>query len=189
MLPEKGLFSVGLHPWHITDLTYNITHELEKLTKLLQSSRVLMIGECGLDRLSETIIAHQMPSFIEQVILAEKFNKPVIIHCVRAYPDIIAIRKKLRLTIPFIYHGYTGNETITGQLLNHNSYFSFGKHLLTETKLQKIFMSIPIDNIFLETDSANIDIETIYSCAADLLGISLYDLKNRINNNFTTLFY
>ncbi|MBK8806318.1 MAG: TatD family hydrolase [Bacteroidales bacterium] len=187
--PDRGLYSVGLHPWHISNDEDSIREHFVNLEKLIVQSRLLMVGECGLDRFHEIVINQQIPVFIEHLVLAQHYEKPVLIHSVKAVSDIISIRNKLRISVPFIFHGYNGNEEMTQQLMKNETYFSFGAALLTIKSLQDIFKEIPTNRIFLETDDSDIDIERIYEIAASILSISIEKLKVVINDNFTELFY
>ena len=80
-------FSAGLHPWHIGKVDPdNCLLAIEKATV---HENLLAIGECGLDRSVEEAFAVQELYFKRQIEIAEKYHKPLIIHCVRAYPDLI----------------------------------------------------------------------------------------------------
>ena len=123
--PETNkLYSAGFHPWHIEDFDNNKMVETVEL--LAKSNNVLAIGECGLDRAINTPIEKQEVVFLKQIAIAEKTQKPLIIHAVRSYPDLIRVKKQTRSTVPWIMHGFSGNKQTTEQLLPHGFYFSFG---------------------------------------------------------------
>jgi TatD DNase family protein len=87
-------FSIGLHPWFLTKENFNF--DFEKLTQLIDNQNVMMIGECGLDRLRGEDLAFQTEAFAAQIQLAESYQKPVVIHCVKAYGELIALKKKVK---------------------------------------------------------------------------------------------
>ena len=78
-LPE-GLCSAGIHPWYITDKE----RQFQKLKELASLPQVVAIGEIGLDKLSEVPMPVQSEVFLAEALLAERLEKPVFIHCVKA---------------------------------------------------------------------------------------------------------
>ena len=186
--PESNkLYSVGFHPWHIADF---VIHEMiKKMNVLAHRSNVLAIGECGLDRAVKIQFKKQEEVFLKQIEIAEAVKKPLIIHSVRSYPDLINIKKTRNTDIPWILHGYNGNKQTTEQLLKHNFYFSFGAILLrNRVKLIDSLHMIPLNKVFFETDESPEQIETIYIFAAQQLSLSLDELKAGIAANFKTIF-
>ncbi len=186
--PEPGqYYSAGLHPWYLNDLlNEKWLSALGRLSMLLQ---VLAIGECGLDRSIETPMEVQEVVFVRQVEIAEKSGKPLILHAVRSYADLLRIRKTRPATVAWILHGYHGNTETTRQLLAHGFYFSFGPALLkNQEKLNRSLRSVPPSHLFLETDESMVPIESIYIFAASVLQLSVEELREMICKNFQTIF-
>ena len=149
----------------------------------------LAIGECGLDRVCDADFELQKKVFIKQIELSERIAKPLIIHAVRTYPDIISIRKETKAKQVWIIHGFQGNEQSAEQLLKHNIYLSLGDVLFkNETKAQRLLQTIPLEKLFLETDVAERKISDVYEKAALLSGIEMDKLRNEIFNNFVKIF-
>lgn len=187
---QKGDFvtSTGLHPWHIDDFkTYDITSFLE--AALVQNQSVC-IGECGLDRCIETDFSIQKEIFIQHVNVSQKLNLPIIIHCVRAYNDLIEIYKTHnKKNIAWIIHGYDANHQTTELLQKNNFYFSVGNAIFNEnSKIRKSIEIINPKSLFFETDDCILSVETIYREAKLLLNTNIEDLKILIYNNFKQLF-
>jgi TatD DNase family protein len=179
--------SIGIHPWHINE--YNITEALSFIDSAASKQNVLAIGECGLDKLINEPLKLQEQIFIDQIKIAEKFNKPLIIHCVKAFDDLIRIKKENKISVPMIIHGYNNNEQIARQLLQNDFYLSFGKALLEDgSNAQKIFPQIETDKIFLETDDSDVSIKSIFEKAASLKNISINKLKEKTISNFNNVF-
>ena len=65
----------------------------------MKDASCLALGECGLDKKVQTPLDLQQEVFERQLTLAEKYKKPVIIHCVAAFQELIAIKKKLKLSV------------------------------------------------------------------------------------------
>ena len=179
------LFSLGIHPWYLHNQS---GQEIDELLKAIKASNIVAIGEIGLDRACGTSFSLQETYFKKQVEIAGMYNKPVIIHCVRAYPEIIKIKKDYSLEIPWIIHGFNGNQQIAEQLLIHHFYLSFGPSLLKRKKIQDVFIHIPEERIFLETDDSDIPIGEIYLKATKLRKINPVELKKCIFANFQKCF-
>ncbi|HBC86860.1 MAG TPA: hydrolase TatD [Lentisphaeria bacterium] len=183
--PEKDLYSVGLHPWHIVEdrMEKDLALVLEK------GSNAVAIGECGLDRVCKVPFEVQMRGFRAQVDITEKLGKPLIIHCVRAYPDIISEKKKKwDIAPPWIIHGFRGNSETAVQLLKHGFYLSFGEAILKDGKLCDVLKAIPVDRLFLETDDKGRDVREIYEKAAEVLGFRVGKLAEFLLANAGQVF-
>ncbi|CAL2077016.1 conserved hypothetical protein [Tenacibaculum dicentrarchi] len=179
-------FSIGIHPWFI--LEERIEDEVLFIKKKLLHKNCYAIGECGLDKLSEVNYRLQIPVFKEHIKLSEELKKPLIIHCVKAFQDILRLKKELKPTQKWIIHGFNKNNQIATDFIKNDCFLSFGKALLTSTKLQEVFLNIPLDKIFLETDDAKIDISTVYEKASNIKKISMKKLQKNIHQNFNTIF-
>jgi TatD DNase family protein len=180
-------YSIGLHPWHIGQFDYLLL--IEKMKELAKHQNVLAIGECGLDRSIDTPLDLQEQVFILQVEIAEKLDKPLIIHAVKTYTDLIMIKKTRKQAVPWILHGYNGNLQTTKQLLNHDFYFSFGPQILKNQERQiRSLKEIPDEKLFFETDDSRETIETIYTFAAQTLGLSVNEMQAMIFENYKRIF-
>ena len=84
-------YSIGIHPWHIVE--DRIDSDLEIIESKLEDEKCLAVGECGLDKRIEIPMALQQMVFEKQLALAEKYKKPVVIHCVAAFQEVITIKK------------------------------------------------------------------------------------------------
>lgn len=185
-VPEKGFYSTGWHPWFIEN--YPLTEMEKTLRSVCCLPQIIAIGECGLDRAINTPMEVQMKVFEFHLKLAQLNNKPLIIHAVRSYSDVLQALKKMNFRLPVIFHDYRGNEQQTKQLLQFNSYFSFGESLVKQQPIKEKIRHIPTNRLFLETDESELSIEKIYLSAASVLGTSLEDLSEQLLNNFKTIF-
>ncbi len=183
----RNFYSVGLHPWEIKTKKENNVN-LGLVQDALEFDHVIFIGECGLDKISGADFEEQKRVFIAQAIMAEEFQKPLIIHCVRAYNEIIELYNESRPSIPWILHGYSGNLEITKQLCDKNFLFSFGKLLFNEkAKASESFRVLPLQKIFLETDEFSGPVNGIYKKAAEIKNLTVEKLKEIIWSNFNRL--
>ncbi len=180
-------YSIGIHPWHVKEETFKA--ELLNIRQVLKRANCIAIGECGLDKSIAFDMALQRKVFLLQIELSEEFKKPMIIHCVRAYNDLIQIRKELKPKMAWIIHGFNSSEKIAGELLKYYCYLSFGMILFSKfSRVPQFFHSIPNNKIFLETDEAEKTIDSVYLFAAQMKNIEVSELKSQISKNFTSLF-
>lgn len=184
---QQGYYSLGIHPWFYQTETEQV--ELQLMRDLLSHPSLKAIGECGLDRTIAVPITEQERVFEAQLYLAQAAQKPVIIHCVKAFPELISLKKRLKISIPMIVHGYNNNLTIAGQLLQNGFYLSLGAALLTPaSNACRVIGLIPPERLFLETDDRAISISTIFAAASRQLNVLLDDLNKQCYRNFEAIF-
>ncbi|WP_443937630.1 TatD family hydrolase [Pedobacter sp. MW01-1-1] len=173
--------SIGLHPW------YSSLNDLPKHLAILESeadkSHVKLIGECGLDKLKGDSLPQQIQILERQIALAERLQKPLILHCVKAFAELIAIKDRLNVKVPMIIHGFDKHEALGKQLLQKGFFLSFGVAILKENSGAAKLVST-LDNFFLETDDAQISIKEIYTQVAILKKCSVDELKACIFANW-----
>jgi len=179
-------YSVGIHPWYIVE--DRIDADLKIIEEKLQTNNCLAIGECGLDKRIEISLEQQIIVFKKQLALAEKYKKPVVIHCVAAFQEITAIKKEMKISVPMIMHGFSKNAQVANQLIKDGFYLSFGKYLLRNPELKTVFEQIPNDRFFLETDTVEESIKQVYNLAAEYKNIRINELQDIISVNFKTVF-
>ena len=186
-------YSIGIHPWKSQQTTDNgqqiFYQQTQKLSNLV-SQQLKAIGECGLDRVCGVDFEIQKEAFIKQIELSERIAKPLIIHAVRTYPDIISIRKETKAKQVWIIHGFQGNEQSAEQLLRYaDIYLSLGDVLFkNESRAKRLLQVIPTDKLFFETDVAERKISDVYEKAVLLSGVEMDKLRNDIFNNFVKIF-
>lgn len=179
-------YSIGIHPWYITE--DRIDDDLKIIEDKLQTENCLAIGECGLDKRIKVPLELQISVFEKQLILAEKYKKPVVIHCVAAFQEVIAIKKKMKISVPMIIHGFSKNDQVAGQLIKEGFYLSFGKYLLRNPELKTVFEQVPDDRFFLETDTIEETIEQVYNLASEYKNINIKELQEIISSNYKSVF-
>ena len=181
ILPEN-YFSIGIHP---KDIDGNWQENLEKVKEISQQQNCAAIGECGLDALINIDENLQKKVFEAQILWANEINKPMIIHCVKRFQELIPFQKLAK--VPLIIHGFNKKKAIADEMLKHGFYLSFGKSVLHSVSLQAIVKDFPLEKMFLETDDADFDIAELYQKVAELKEISLGKLQKQISNNLEIL--
>jgi TatD DNase family protein len=179
-------FSTGIHPWYIDE--EKVEEHLAIIEQRLQMENCLALGECGLDRRTNISLLTQINIFEKQLILAQHYNKPVILHLVAAFQELIEIKERVHISVPMIIHGFSKNAQVAKQLLDNGFYLSFGKYLLRNSELSNVLAGVPADKFFLETDTIEEGIAEVYAKAALARNMDIEELKDIITNNFKTVF-
>lgn len=185
---ESSAFkSVGLHPWHIEQNTWE--SDLGRVENAIGSTKVIAVGEAGLDKTIKTDYTLQNEVFRQHLKISEQSRKPLIIHCVRSYSEMLSYRKQSDQSVPWIFHWFNADRQIANELIRKNCYLSFGHMLFNEqSRAFRTFPEVPAENMFFETDDAGYSISEVYDRAALLLNIPASDLKTHIMDNFARCF-
>jgi len=183
----KEIVSAGIHPWSVNEET--IDDQLEVLEALALDNRVRLIGEIGLDKVKGPDFRLQEEFFLKQIRVAEAVKKPVVVHCVRSFNELIAIQKVIKPKVPMIIHGYGRKLDLASELCKKGFFLSFGKALLSSPQVQEVIKNIPMERIFFETDDqADLDICEVYRFVAQILGVNVEFLKDKIYQNYLELY-
>ena len=174
-LQPGHFYSVGLHPW---DIREDWRTQMGKLLVMALHTHVLMIGEAGLDKKnSPAPMEVQMEVFREHVRLSELIRKPLIVHCVKAFDELLSIRKEMKPTLPWIIHGFRGGVEQWQQLTRAGLLVSIGKHYDT-TLIKELAPS----QLLIESDDTT-ELDTIYNLVSTDTSISTSDLRQHVANN------
>ena len=179
---REGYISIGIHPWNLIEAQANI--QLQALTQSLQKERVVALGEAGLDRLHGCPLDVQITVFRHEIALAEEFHLPMVIHCVRAFNELLQLKKELHPSQPWIIHGFRGKEKIALDLLRHGCYLSFGSHFQEEA-----VRAVPLERLFIETDESQESIEEVCRNIAKARRVAPEELAEAINKNVREVFF
>lgn len=183
-------FSLGLHPWFVTE---DFSNELEELRNILAtpslSQRIIAVGECGIDRvINRDRFDLQIQVFRQQIRLANQYKKALVIHCVRAHQDVLQILKQEENKMPVIFHGVNNKFETIAPVLEAGYYCSFGYALFVEgSPVLDTFLRTPLDRLFLESDDREDGVAEVYKRAAVLREIDLKTLKQSIRTNYKNI--
>tara|TARA_B100000579_G_scaffold71292_2_gene54353 strand:- start:6335 stop:7093 length:759 start_codon:yes stop_codon:yes gene_type:complete len=150
----KEIYSaVGIHPQNIFD--EKTDNYIEKLSKLSENKKTIMISEIGLDfQESSPDKKIQEDFFYEQIILAKSIKLPVAFHVRNAEKDAINLLKIAKINeIKSVAHYFSGDYNYAKQLLNENVYISVAKPFLRDEILSDVIKKIPLEQLVIETDS------------------------------------
>ena len=195
--PAQVALSVGLHPWHVSD---DWQEAFAPVCAAAERTDVWAIGECGFDKLKAgASLAVQVEAFRAHIALAERVQKPMVIHCVKAFDELLALRKETeeaakrvgRLPQPWVVHGFRGKPEQAKQLMTKGMLLSFGHQYNVET-LRKVFaeyfqLSTITSPFYLETDDLHLSVRQIYEQVAHHLDVDV-DRLSRLCDPRTNLF-
>ncbi len=185
--PTAPTRSAGLHPWYLEEIDLDLTTGW--LHEQAASSGTLAIGEAGLDKVCKTPWELQMLAFQHCVEISERFRKPLILHCVRAFSEIIALKKAWKPRQVWIFHGFDKPPSTAAMLLRSGCCLSFGAALFRENGgVLESFRTVPADRFFLETDASPVSISAIYQRAAALRDLELGALERLLEDNLGRYF-
>ena len=168
---------VGIHPWHAS--AASIDEEAMRSATL--------IGEIGLDFACDVDHKVQERVFREQLSIAQRWQKPVVLHCVRAFEPMMKILGEYRLEA-VIFHGFIGSRQQAERAVARGYYLSFGEAAFRSPRTVEAMKSVPLDHLFAETDESTATIESIYQRIAHERGISTEELQEKIEVNYNKIF-
>lgn len=144
---------VGVHPHSCQTFDGDFT----PFTKLLQQSKVVAVGEIGLDYYYDfSTPQEQIPVFSQFLELAKEIGKPPVIHCREAFGDCIPILREIWTTdCPFEIHSFTGSKAELKAVLDLGAYISFNGMVTFNNadNIRDLVHYVPNDRLLLETDS------------------------------------
>lgn len=158
---ENVYCTAGVHPAYAA--TYSPKDFEEFVVTNLDHPKFVAIGECGLDYHRADLPAReqQIAVFESQIALADKYQKPLVVHTRDAWDDTAAvlIRNKAKLKNGVLIHcmSYTADNAryLLDALEGIKVYFAFGGHITYKNKkfLHDTLRAIPQDRILIETDA------------------------------------
>jgi len=197
----------GVHPWYVSQCQPDWLETL----RLTLNARDSIVGEIGLDLyLPQRDEPRQELFFRQQLRLARALDRPVTIHCLKAWHWMMAVLKDEPLPRTLHFHAFNGSAEMLPTLLPYNAYFSFSGRLFAASnqRTRDIFLRIPRDRLLMETDAPDLplpaelclyvqsrsdgkprnhpaNLAAVYQHSAALLQMPLAELQDLIAANFT----
>lgn len=162
-------YSVGIHPWNSLLAT---PADLERLRELASRKRVVAIGECGLDTVHEGYrrleegrcdvvqavpdLEAQIELLKQHIALSEELRLPLLLHVVKRFPEILALRVKLKPRMPWVIHGFRGKPRLVKELMKKGFYISYGERFNPLS-----VECTPPERMMAETDDSSVSLEEV----------------------------
>lgn len=163
----------GIHPWHS-----------DKGLSLPNLGECDIIGETGLDFASNVSRDAQMQMFRAHLREAERLNKPVVLHVVRSFEEVM--RELTRHSLSgVLFHGFIGSVEQAKRCYKAGYYLSFGRRSLSSPRTREVIAGAPDNLLFCETDDdLTMPIEQVYERIASLRDTSIEELAAQIYSNY-----
>lgn len=201
---NKGVYAtIGVHPENCEEYNINIEKGLFELAK---NSKVLAIGEIGLDyHYTTTNKDIQKQTFIKQILLADKLNLPIVIHTRDAIGDTMQILREYKKYINHggVFHCFNASIEVLEEIVKMGFYVSYGGAITfnNASKLRELVLATPIDRILTETDCPYMApvpyrgktnepkfIDLVIKKISEIKNIDIKELEKIIENNTKNIF-
>ena len=167
----------GIHPW-----------DAERGSALPDFAHCDIIGETGLDYACEVDRLVQERLFRAHLEAAERLQKPVVLHTVRAFEPTIKILAEYNI-VGVVFHGFIGSQQQAAEALRRGYFLSFGSRSLRSSKTRLAIVATPLDRLFCETDDdPSLDIASVYAEVAEIKGVTRAEFARYIYENYKRLF-
>lgn len=170
--------TAGLHPWQAEHGSLPTEEEVIGADA---------VGEIGLDKACEVDFERQKELFVKQLELAERHEKPVILHCVRAFEEVMTLLERYTLRA-VLFHGFIGSREQASRAVKKGYYLSFGARTEGSNKTIEALRKTPLERLFVETDEADTTIEAMYLTIARLRGTEVEELEEATAENYKRIF-
>lgn len=152
--------ALGLHPWVAAEPL-----DLDLLEQRLRSTGAVAVGEIGLDYAVEGPIdkPRQRDVFARQLALARKLGLPVILHCRRAFDDLIAILRE-HAPVPGVMHAFSRGPELAERLWGElDLHLAFGGTVTRPRadRARRSAAAVPEGRLLLETDAPSIGLDGV----------------------------
>lgn len=152
-IEEGQLYSIGFHPWSLP-LEENQTALIDQMQRRLASApQIVAIGECGIDKVrSNATLSQQLVWLEAQMRLACQLQRPILLHTVRAWAEMIEMRSQMEQEFaqlpPMVLHGFRARGEVAQMMLSKGFALSFGRHYDAEA----LHLAYESHALLVETD-------------------------------------
>ena len=147
--------SFGVHPMHAALLSPATTAELQS-----HLPRAVALGEIGLDyALAGAAREIQRSAFRTQLRLAVQAGLPVLIHCRKAFADLLAILTEEGVgRVGGVMHAFSGSPEIARDCVRLGLHISLAGTVTFKNAVRPLAVaaSVPLERLLLETDAPDL---------------------------------
>lgn len=146
--PKQIIPAFAVHPWYASEVKEGYQERLEAYFKKYPQA---LVGECGFDRACRTDLKSQTEVFEQQFLLAKKYNRPMLVHSVKA-EDLIL--KYLAQKHPkMLIHSFSGSAQFLKQLMNSDCYISVNAKFFNKPSAADLIRQTDKNRLLIETDA------------------------------------
>lgn len=179
-------FSLGVHPWRADVSQTELQEAFSRIEQCVNVDGFVAIGECGLDWVSQVARAAQMSVFEQQIELAHRLTVPVVLHCVRAFEEVmqtLRVRKIRRA----VFHSFVGSPQQAERVVREGYFCSFSPRSLASPRTREVIKAIAPSVMLVERDECECSIEEVYEAVATLRKCSVEELREIVFDNYKRL--
>ena len=168
--------AIGIHPWCVENTEY---FALDILENLLIENPKLWLGECGIDRIKNPNIDRQREFFIKQIELATRYNRPLIIHSVKADDKIGEFFSILPKRT--IFHSFTGSLEWGKKIQKAGFYLGINFTFFRKESAAETLQNLDLSKILIETDAPYQQIKGFVKNSPENLPILVLKIAEALN--------
>ena len=143
--------SLGIYPVHTLELSAEqFAQQLRFFEK--QKEKIVAIGEIGLDLQEIPDLGVQQDRFVQQVKLAQKLHKPVIVHSRKAEKETVDVLESLGYK-KVVMHCFCGNMKLVKRIEDNGWCITIPALVVTSLHFQTVAARMNINQLLTETDS------------------------------------
>ncbi|MEK6859171.1 MAG: TatD family hydrolase [Nanoarchaeota archaeon] len=189
--------ALGLYPEDLEKMTERaIEKEIDFIRK--QKSKIVAIGEVGLDLKEAHDFKKQQWAFGELISLAIELDKPLIVHSRKAELQAVTQLERARAK-KVLMHCFSGKLALAEAIVKNGWYLSIPTSVKNSEHFQSLIRQTPIEQLLCETDSPYLhprkefpnepaNVLASYEMIAKIKDLSLEDVEKQIEKNYIKLF-
>ncbi|WP_299018821.1 TatD family hydrolase [uncultured Photobacterium sp.] len=160
-------YALGLHPFFSHEHSPIALSRLEaQLDQVVggaekKASKCVAVGECGLDfAIADANREQQVELLRAQLILANRYALPVILHCRKAFPELMSLLRQHPPIAGGVYHGFSGSLPQAKLLIDQGIKIGVGGTITYRraNKTRNTIAALPLTALMLETDAPDMPV-------------------------------
>ena len=179
-------FSLGVHPWRAAENSERLNEAFECMERTVQNGQAVAVGECGLDWAVEVDRGSQTEVFERQLALAKCSDRPVVLHCVRAFEDVMLRLRRAKIERA-VFHSFVGSIQQAERVVREGYFCSFSPRSLASPRTREVINAIAPSVMLVERDECECSIEEVYEAVATLRKCSVEELREIVFDNYKRL--
>ena len=168
-------------------------HQIEE-----NMDNIVAVGEIGMDfyHADKSTMQTQIDNITRLVNLANKYNKPVVVHSRKAEKEVIELLSTIAKT-PVVNHCFSGKKGLIKQGVAAGMYFTVPANVVYSGHFQSLVKLVPITQLLTETDSPYLwreypnkphNVQYAVEKIAEIKGVPVTDVKQQIYDNYLKIF-
>ncbi|MBR2049776.1 MAG: TatD family hydrolase, partial [Rikenellaceae bacterium] len=175
-----------VHPWRADVSQTELQEAFSRIEQCVNVDGFVAIGECGLDWVSQVARAAQMSVFEQQTELAHRLSMPVVLHCVRAFEDVMLRLSRAKIERA-VFHSFVGSIQQAERVVREGYFCSFSPRSLASPRTREVIKAIAPSVMLVERDECECSIEDVYEAVATLRKCSVEELREIVFDTYKRL--